>query len=114
MKKLYVIIRKDLAPSYQAVQAGHAVAEWILKNPTQAQEWGNGYLIYVAVDSLEALEYWYWKLSKEADNCTGFREPDINNELTSIACFSDGKPFKRRNCLSCEQLFLGEFILLFE
>jgi hypothetical protein len=44
---------------------------------------------------MEALEYWYWKLSKEADNCTGFREPDINNELTAIACYSDGGPFKK-------------------
>jgi hypothetical protein len=32
MKKLYVLIRKDLDPSYQAVQAGHAVAEWLLQH----------------------------------------------------------------------------------
>lgn len=31
MKKLYVLIRRDLDFSYQAVQAGHGVAEWALK-----------------------------------------------------------------------------------
>jgi hypothetical protein len=34
MNKLYIIIRKDLSASQRAVQAGHAVAEWILENPT--------------------------------------------------------------------------------
>jgi len=35
MKKLYVLIRSDLpSKSYQAVQGGHALAEWMLRNPT--------------------------------------------------------------------------------
>lgn len=32
--KLYVLIRRDLGGSYGAVQAGHAVAEWLLKAKT--------------------------------------------------------------------------------
>jgi hypothetical protein len=28
--KLYVLVDKTLPPAYQGVQAGHAVAEWLL------------------------------------------------------------------------------------
>ena len=31
MNKLYILIRKDLGYSYGSVQAGHAVAEWMLR-----------------------------------------------------------------------------------
>jgi peptidyl-tRNA hydrolase len=45
MKKLYVLIRKDMSKSQQAVQAGHAVAEYLLKRPNT--KWDNGTLVYL-------------------------------------------------------------------
>lgn len=33
MKKMYVLIRKDLDVNYQAVQAGHALAQFMLEHP---------------------------------------------------------------------------------
>ena len=32
-KRMYVLIREDLKPSYRAVQAGHALAAFLLENP---------------------------------------------------------------------------------
>lgn len=101
-KKLYILIRKDLAPAYQAVQAGHAVAAWLLRNPGQAAEWGNHTLIYLQIDNEEELQYWGEKLDRRGLEWTGFREPDIDNQLTAIACYSNGKPFANLKLLKDE------------
>lgn len=93
MKKLYVLIRKDLNPSYQAVQAGHAVAEWLLQHG-QVTDWKNGTLVYLGVDNEEALEHWAQKLDSKHMEWTEFREPDIEDQRTAIACLHDGKVFK--------------------
>lgn len=33
MKRMYIIIRKDMPKTCQAVQGGHALAEFMLKHP---------------------------------------------------------------------------------
>lgn len=90
MKKLYVLVRKDLAPSYQAVQAGHAVAKWLLHD----QSWQNETLIYLGVRNEEDLTHWAEKLNKKDVSYVMFREPDINNQATALASYNDGKIFK--------------------
>jgi len=48
---MYCLIRKDMPRSYQAVQAGHAVAEYIFQWPNMAAKWDNNRLIYLNVDT---------------------------------------------------------------
>jgi len=55
-KKLYVLVRKDLSKSQQAVQAGHVVAEYLLRGPHTM--WDNGTLVYLSVRNENELKFW--------------------------------------------------------
>ena len=94
MQKLYVLIRKDLGAAYGAVQAGHAVAEWLLQHG-QSSEWQNGTLIYLSVENEEELNHWIFKMDKRNMEWTGFREPDMGNQMTAIACLTDTNMFDK-------------------
>jgi hypothetical protein len=50
----------------------------------------------------EELKFWGEKLTRKGIPWEGFREPDIGNELTAIACYSDGKMFAKLNLLKDE------------
>jgi hypothetical protein len=88
MKKLYVLVDAGLSKSQQAVQSGHAVAEYLLENPNT--EWDNGTLVYLKTPILETFLY-----KAEAI----FQEPDLDNKITAIAFLAEEAP-------------LGEFRLL--
>ncbi len=93
-KKLYVLLRKDLDETYRCVQGGHAIAEYSLKDYQSFKEWANGTLIYLGVPDLKALELWLLKLERKNIFHIRFHEPDLGNELTSVACINTGKIFK--------------------
>jgi len=91
--KLFVIVRKDLHPSQQAVQAGHAVAEFLLRVPDT--KWRNGILVYLGVDNEEQLNRWTYKLDFKDIEWAGFREPDIGNQLTAIASVGNDRIYSK-------------------
>ena len=97
MKKLYVIVRKDLSTSQMAVQAGHALAAYLLHS--HFFRWQNETLIYLGVKNLDQLERLKYKLDLEGIEFVEFREPDLNNEPTAIASDIDCKHFERLNLL---------------
>ena len=88
-RRLYVLVRKDLPKNQAAVQAGHAVGEFLLRGPNSV--WGNGTLIYLGVRDLRELNYWIEVIDKKGYCPVGFKEPDMDNELTAFAveCPSD-------------------------
>lgn len=92
---MFVIVRKDLSKSQQAVQAGHALAEYLLRGP--ATEWQNGTLIYLGVKGLTQLENLKHKFEIYDIPYKEFREPDIGNEITAIATDKENRFIKKLN-----------------
>tara|TARA_R110000868_G_scaffold16222_1_gene73221 strand:- start:573 stop:872 length:300 start_codon:yes stop_codon:yes gene_type:complete len=86
MSRLFVLVNNELPLAYQGVQAGHAVAQWLIDHPNQT--WNNSYLIYLGVSEQE-LHRWMYKLQTREMDFTIFREPDIDNDITAIACQAD-------------------------
>lgn len=82
-KPLYVIVRKDMPKSAQAVQGGHALAQFLLTHNT---EWKNGTLVYLAARNEEHLSEIKNNLGEDK-LLSEFREPDMANSLTAIAVF---------------------------
>ena len=95
--KLYCIVRKDLSTSQQAVQAGHAVAEFLLRG--KPSSWSNGTLIYLGVKGLNQLEKLKYKFEHDEIPYTEFREPDIENEPTAICTDVGNKYIEKLNLL---------------
>lgn len=86
--RLYVLVRNDLPIAQQAVQAGHAVEEFQIRNPGRRED---ETLVYLQVDDIER---WIRKMQiRDVDFCE-FREPNIGNEITAISIYQDGKLFK--------------------
>lgn len=82
-EKLYVLIREDLTLPQQAVQAGHAVAEYLLRGPKST--WSNGTLVYLKVQDKERLRRWSRKLGDRGIPFAVFKEPDLDNTMTALA-----------------------------
>ena len=94
-KKLFLVTRADLPPGQQAVQAAHALAEFMIRHATESQRWhsGSNTLVMLAVPNEKALVKLFEKalpISKRVfpfkdPLCSIFHEPDRNNEATAIA-----------------------------
>ena len=96
MRRLYVLVRTDIKTSSPAVQAGHAVAQFMLENPDC--EWNNSYLIYLKVANSNKLDM--YKKQVEFLISSDFREPDLDNEVTATAIYGrDTKLFSELRLL---------------
>jgi hypothetical protein len=86
--KLYVVVPRTLSTPQKAVQGGHAIADFMIRNPES--QWRGHSLIFLTVpteqdlkDLLDGAQGWC--------RCEvgWFCEPYWNNKLTSVAIFGD-------------------------
>lgn len=82
-QKLYVLVRKDLSKSSPAVQAGHCVSEFCLRN-NLSKIWNNNTLIYLQLNNLSELNLYIQKFIDNNIEINSFKEPDLDNQITAI------------------------------
>jgi hypothetical protein len=89
MEKMYVLVRSDLSKSQQAVQGGHAVAEYLLMCDRDNITWNNGTIVYLDIPYEKELRLWCKKLNDIELEYYEFYEIDINNQMTALATVTD-------------------------
>lgn len=83
--KLIIVTRQDLTPGYQATQASHSALLFAQEFPQIFKEWSkNSYLALLSVENEQELISLISKLEKSKVKFSVFREPDIQNQITSI------------------------------
>lgn len=101
--RLYVVVRDDIVPpgsdpskrypGYQAAQAGHAIA--YLSAESKLAVYQHPTITILNVPNEDIL----LKVAEMHQHIPGdpelwmFREPDLDNEATAFACYSEGREF---------------------
>ena len=94
-KRMFIIVRDDLkSVGLKAVQGAHALAQYLMENPKIKEEWNNHTLIFLKAENESFLKEIKRYLSVKGILYSTFKEPDLNNELTSICCYGNKNIFK--------------------
>jgi len=98
MRRLYLVVRSDLSPGQQAVQACHALGGFVEEHPEADREWfeESNTLVLLEVPDERSLRDLGWKAKRAGIPFTEFREPDIDNEVTATAIAPAGRRLCRR------------------
>jgi len=94
--KLYLVVRRDLSPGQQAVQACHAMREFVAEHKETDLSWymSSNHLALLSVQDEAELHRLVNRAARRGVRFSLFREPDRNDELTAIAL----EPAARRLC----------------
>lgn len=96
MLKMFIAVRRDLTPQQRAVQACHAVAEYLLSNDVGKSlvlEWRlhSNTMVLVGVDDERELQLLNAKLTGTGRKAAVFHELDMNSAATALAVIADDK-----------------------
>lgn len=85
--KLILVVREDLSPAQQAVQAAHALRQFVEEHPDEDQKWfkqSNTLALLSVKDEPELIELWF-RAKDEGVKASGFQEPDLDDAITAVA-----------------------------
>lgn len=96
-QKLYLVTREDLPLAQQAVQAAHALTEYLLSHKEGASSWysTSNTLALLSVPTEDGLSQLVDKARRKGFMFSEFREPDRFQELTAVAFEPKAKPLLR-------------------
>lgn len=85
--KLHLVVRSDLPPGSQAVQALHAMTEFMVSHPETAKAWhrDSNTIAFLEVQDEESLVRLAARATRLAAPVSPFREPDLGGSLTALA-----------------------------
>ncbi len=91
--KLHLVTRRDLSAGQQAVQAAHALREFVREHPQTDLDWyeKSNTLAFLSVEDESSLQDLLSKALRRRIAVSGFREPDRDEELTAVAIGPQGK-----------------------
>lgn len=93
--KLYILVRGDISPEQQAVQAGHAVAQFCMEHPKAG--WKNGTLVYLRLKDHDSIPFWQHVLVQLSDvkpRMGVWRDPDLYG-TQEVALYVYGEDVER-------------------
>ena len=85
MEKLFILVDNKYDLPYQGVQGGHAGFQWLLDNK-DTQTWNNGHVVYLQTNNLQK---WMYKLDHKGMKYSYFVEPNVDFQITALACCTD-------------------------
>lgn len=91
--KLYILVRNDIPLGDQACQACHVNEVWGATMGSLSRINGIGTTVLLSVESEGHLALWKRKIDQSVNMHCEFREPDMSNEITAIACLTDDNIF---------------------
>jgi hypothetical protein len=97
--RMYVLVRRDLKPQQQMVQAVHAAAEYCIRHPENSIEWDNHTLVVLGVNGLEELGYWMERMDDDSLIYEVFYESHYSQNTALAAIDKDGRLQKLFNRL---------------
>lgn len=103
--KLYLVVRKDLSPAQQAVQAAHGLAEFSALHWEIFSSWraDSSTLALLEVANEEELQALLVQATYRGVEAAEFREPDLGGEITAVAVGPRGKRLCRGFRLALDQ-----------